>query len=63
MSASQIRVLCADDHPLILEGIAPSIERVPDMLLVGEATTEKKLSQHSRSTHLTSRSSICRCLG
>jgi DNA-binding NarL/FixJ family response regulator len=32
-----IRVLCADDHPLILDGIARSIEREHDMVLVAEA--------------------------
>lgn len=38
MPTSQIRVLCADDHPLILDGIARAIEREPDMVLVAEAT-------------------------
>ena len=38
MPTSQIRVLCADDHPLILDGIARAIEREPDMVLVAEVT-------------------------
>lgn len=38
MLTSQIKVLCADDHPLILDGIARAIEREPDMLLVAEVT-------------------------
>lgn len=37
-TASQIRVLCADDHPSILDGVARSLEREPDMILVAEAT-------------------------
>jgi DNA-binding NarL/FixJ family response regulator len=38
MTTTPIRVLCADDHPLILDGIARSIEREHDMELVAEAT-------------------------
>jgi DNA-binding NarL/FixJ family response regulator len=38
MPTSQIRVLCADDHPLILDGIARAIERETDMVLVAEVT-------------------------
>lgn len=37
MTSGQIRVLCADDHPLILDGIARLLEREPDMVLVAEA--------------------------
>jgi DNA-binding NarL/FixJ family response regulator len=37
MTANPIRVLCADDHPLILDGIARLIERESDMELVAEA--------------------------
>ncbi len=39
MTSSPIRVLCADDHPLILDGVARLLERERDMLLVAEATT------------------------
>jgi DNA-binding NarL/FixJ family response regulator len=38
MRSGQIRVLCADDHPLILDGIARLLERERDMLLVAEAS-------------------------
>jgi DNA-binding NarL/FixJ family response regulator len=38
MNSSQIRVLCADDHPLILDGIARLLEREPDMVLIAEAS-------------------------
>ena len=38
MPTSQIRVLCADDHPLILDGVARLLEREPDMVLVAEAS-------------------------
>jgi len=38
MNSSQIRVLCADDHPLILDGVARLLEREPDMSLVAEAS-------------------------
>ena len=37
--ASPIRVLCVDDHPLLLEGVARKIERQPDMEVVGTAGT------------------------
>jgi DNA-binding NarL/FixJ family response regulator len=37
MTANPIRVLGADDHPLILDGIARLIERESDMKLVAEA--------------------------
>ncbi len=37
MSTDPIRVLCADDHPLILDGVARLLERERDMLLVAEA--------------------------
>ena len=37
MQSSPIRVLCADDHPLILDGVARLLEREPDMVLVAEA--------------------------
>jgi DNA-binding NarL/FixJ family response regulator len=38
MSTRQIKVLCADDHPLILDGVARVIEREPDMCMVAEAS-------------------------
>ena len=36
---SPIRVLCVDDHPLLLEGVARKIERQPDMVVVDTAGT------------------------
>jgi DNA-binding NarL/FixJ family response regulator len=38
MTSLPIRILCVDDHPLILDGIARVIERERDMCLVAEAT-------------------------
>jgi DNA-binding NarL/FixJ family response regulator len=38
-AASQIRVLCVDDHPLMREGIAAVIRNEPDMLLAAEASS------------------------
>ena len=37
-----IRVLVADDHPLLREGIAALIGAEPDMQLVGEASTGRE---------------------
>lgn len=38
MMSGPIRVLCADDHPLILDGVARLLEREKDMVLVAEAS-------------------------
>src|SRR5215471_12952431 len=35
--ASQVRVLCVDDHPLVRKGIAAILANEPTMALVGEA--------------------------
>jgi DNA-binding NarL/FixJ family response regulator len=37
MASEPIRVLCADDHPLILDGVARLLERENNMVLVAEA--------------------------
>jgi two-component system NarL family response regulator len=43
MNASKkIRVLIADDHPVVLNGLAALLSRRPDMRLVGEANNGKQ---------------------
>jgi len=37
--AKLIRVLAADDHPLVLDGIKFSVAAEPDMIVIAEATT------------------------
>ena len=39
---SRIRVLCADDHPLVRKGIASILANEPDMELVGEASDGRR---------------------
>lgn len=36
---AMIRVLCVDDHPLVLEGVARKIDRQPDMKVIGTSAT------------------------
>jgi two-component system NarL family response regulator len=36
---NQIRILIADDHPIVREGLVASLNRVPDMSVVCEAST------------------------
>jgi two-component system, NarL family, response regulator len=49
--SARIRVLCVDDHPLVLEGIASAIGRQPDMELVATATSGEKAIEHFRKFH------------
>jgi len=41
VTADKIRVLIADDHVTVREGLAAMIGRQPDMLVVGEAATAR----------------------
>jgi DNA-binding NarL/FixJ family response regulator len=43
-----IRILCADDHPLLRSGIGSLIATQPDMQLIGEASTGKEAVQLHR---------------
>jgi DNA-binding NarL/FixJ family response regulator len=45
LARDQIKVLIADDHPLIIAGIRRTIEHVDDMEVVGEARTGAELMQ------------------
>src|SRR4051812_39304679 len=42
LSVDSIRVLCADDHPLVRKGIASLLANEADMLLVGEAANGRE---------------------
>lgn len=48
MSTKPIRVLCADDHPLVRKGIASILANEGDMQLVGEAATGREAVQKYR---------------
>ncbi|MBN2559461.1 MAG: response regulator transcription factor [Phycisphaerae bacterium] len=43
MSEGPIRVLCVDDHPLLVEGIRARLEFEPNLELVGELTSADNL--------------------
>jgi DNA-binding NarL/FixJ family response regulator len=43
LAAERIKVLIADDHPLIIAGIRRTIENVDDMEVVGEARSVREL--------------------
>jgi DNA-binding NarL/FixJ family response regulator len=45
IAADQLKVLIADDHPLIIAGIRRTIEDLDDMLVVGEARSGSELLQ------------------
>lgn len=48
---SKIRVLCADDHPLVRDGISFALQLQNDMELVGEATTGEEAVSEFRRLH------------
>jgi DNA-binding NarL/FixJ family response regulator len=48
MSDDRIRVLSADDHPLLREGIAAIINNQPDMILVSQANNGREAIQMHR---------------
>ena len=45
LARDQIKVLIADDHPLIIAGVRRTIDHVDDMEVVGEARTGAELMQ------------------
>jgi DNA-binding NarL/FixJ family response regulator len=47
---SLIRILCVDDHPLLLDGVAALIGTEPDMKLVAEATSGIEAVRQFRAT-------------
>jgi DNA-binding NarL/FixJ family response regulator len=48
VTAQPIRILIADDHPLLREGIAAVLQAQPDMLLVGEAANGREAIERFR---------------
>ncbi|MHB1836125.1 MAG: response regulator, partial [Solirubrobacteraceae bacterium] len=44
-ATAQLKVLIADDHPLIIAGIRRTIEHLDDIQVVGEAHTGPELMQ------------------
>jgi DNA-binding NarL/FixJ family response regulator len=47
---SPIRILCVDDHPLLLDGVAALIGTEPDMKLVAEASSGAEAIKQFRAT-------------
>jgi DNA-binding NarL/FixJ family response regulator len=47
---SLIRILCVDDHPLLLDGVAALIGTEPDMKLVGQASSGVEALRQFRAT-------------
>ena len=49
--ASPIRILVADDHPIVREGVAGLVGGQPDMSVVGEASNGREAIQQFRAQH------------
>ena len=49
--ASPIRILVADDHPVVREGVAALVGGQPDMRVVGEASNGREAIQQFRAHH------------
>ena len=50
-AAGQIRVLCVDDHPLVLEGITRKIDAQTDMAVAGTASSGEEAVDAYRALH------------
>ena len=48
--ATEIRLLLADDHAVVLEGLAAMIGRQSDMSVVAEASNGPEAVEHGRPT-------------
>ena len=48
---NQIRILVADDHPIVLEGVAALVGGQSDMRVVGEASNGREAIQQFRAEH------------
>ncbi len=51
MSATPIRILTVDDHPLLRDGIAALVSGEPDMQLVAESSNGREAIQEFRAHH------------
>jgi DNA-binding NarL/FixJ family response regulator len=48
---TRIRILVADDHPVVRDGVAALVGGQPDMCVVGEASDGREAIQHFRAEH------------
>jgi DNA-binding NarL/FixJ family response regulator len=51
MTSPKIRILIADDHPLLREGVVAVVDQQPDMEVVGEAATGPEAIESHRRLH------------
>lgn len=49
--ASPIRILVADDHPVVRQGVAALVGGQPDMIIVGQASNGREAIQQFRAHH------------